>query len=96
MKNSQNILNPIPTLTLDANVDELEFKRLLGYPMDHSIDDPSVTLMKQTREWYNKHGNPFTHLKLVEMTPLDEGTVLLEGHVFHSKRLIHNQVCCSS
>jgi len=44
-------------------VQETEYKRLLGYPPDFSLEGRARELADRTREWYASHGHPWIYAR---------------------------------
>jgi len=70
-----------------VNVQESEYRRLLGYPPGHQMSGRPAELALQAREWYMHHGRPWTYARQSEPLDLDEGSVRMEGAVFSSPLL---------
>ncbi len=75
-------------LTPDINVKESEFKRLLGYPNDHIVNDRVKELMDSTRQWYSKNGAPWIYVRQMDSFQLlKNDRFLIDGMEFTSKRI---------
>ncbi len=74
--------------TPDSNVQESEFKRLLGYPPEFVLTDRVKELMTSTREWYRVHGKPWMYVRQMESFELSDTKFAINEHEFHSERII--------
>lgn len=45
----------------NLEIQENEFKRLLGYPENYELEGRSLELANWTRQWYNKNGKPWIY-----------------------------------
>lgn len=72
------------------NVQESEFRRLLGYPRNFDPDMRSRELAASTRAWYAEHGQPWFYLREVELG-LTEKCFSLDGAAFELSQL-HQQL----
>jgi hypothetical protein len=79
----------------DIDVQESEFKRLLGYPNDYQLTGRSRELADWARQWYVEHGKPWTYIRQADGLTTMEGHVQIDGVVFTSKRL-HGQFAHAS
>lgn len=70
----------------DANVQESEFRRLLGYPAHHSPGERARELAAWARHWYTLHGRPWVYLRESEVE-IDADSLRIQGTTFHSKAL---------
>jgi hypothetical protein len=75
----------------NIEVQESEFKRLLGYPSDHELTGRSRELADWARQWYNEHGRPWTYVRQADGLSTTDEHVHIDGVVFSSKRL-HSQM----
>jgi hypothetical protein len=75
----------------DIDVQESEFKRLLGYPNGYELDGRSRELADWARQWYGEHGRPWTYVREANGLSTNDGHVRIDGAVFSSKRL-HSQM----
>jgi len=73
--------------TPDINVLESEYKRLLGYPEDYSVNDRVREIMEKTRQWYSKHGKPWMYVRQVESFEIKKDHFLINGKEFISNRV---------
>lgn len=75
-------------LSPDVHVLETEYKRLLGYPPHHEVDDRVQELIAKTRQWYAEHGKPWVYARKAGKLELKEGRFLIDGIQFTSKRVL--------
>ena len=71
----------------DTNVQEAEYMRLLGYPIDHELEGRARELADWARHWYAENGNPWVYAGRVEALEISNGLLRMEGVEFSSKRL---------
>ncbi|AOS43584.1 Vitamin B12 dependent methionine synthase, activation domain [Lacunisphaera limnophila] len=71
----------------DYQVQDAEFRRLLGYPPSHEPDGRVRDLMAGARDWYARHGRPWTYHRRVELQSAG-ATLQLDGVEFPSARLL--------
>jgi hypothetical protein len=76
------------TLELPAGlqVDEAEYRRLLGYPPNHPPGARSLELGESTRQWYAGHGRPWYYLREAALA-LAGDSLALDGVAFESRQL---------
>lgn len=74
----------------DFGVQETEYKRLLGFPSQHSMEGRTSELADWTREWYAAHGRPWIYARPTDAFALADGRVSVNGADFSSKHL-HDQ-----
>lgn len=72
------------------DVQESEFRRLLGYPRNYEPDHRSRELSDATRVWYAEHGEPWFYLREVSLT-LTESRFALDGAEFELSKM-HEQL----
>jgi hypothetical protein len=70
-----------------VNVQEDEFRRLLGYPTAHVPGDRPNELAEGARRFFATHGKPWLYLREVELYATNEG-LRLDGVEFHSPHLL--------
>lgn len=68
------------------DVQDAEYRRLLGWPRDHVPAARALELMAWARTWYAEHGRPWVYWRRVEMQVAD-GALRLDGVQFRSDRL---------
>ena len=69
-------------------VQEVEYRRLLGYPKDHELTGRALELSDWARAWYAEHGRPWWYARQAARLELGEGArVTIEGETFVSPRL---------
>ena len=74
-----------------VDVQDSEYKRLLGYPPQHQVGRRVRDLMDSTRKWYAENGKPWVYARHAEMLELSDKGILIEGVEFISPRL-HSQL----
>jgi hypothetical protein len=74
----------------DSNVQESEYKRLLGFPGDHVLEGRSRELADKTRQWYAKNGRPWIYARQIEGLELAGERLHIDGAVFSSRQLHDN------
>jgi hypothetical protein len=74
----------------DSNVQESEYKRLLGYPGRHVLEGRSRELADWTRQWYAEHGQPWIYARQTDGLELTDERISFSGTEFSSKQL-HDQ-----
>ena len=70
-----------------VDVQDSEFKRLLGYPPDHEIGVRVRDLIESTRKWFAENGRPWVYARHAETVELSSWGVRIEGVDFFSHRL---------
>ncbi len=80
------LVNTFPAV----NVVQAEYKRLLGYPLDHEIEGRAAELAAWAREWYRINGRPWVYARQVENLEINEHALILEGHEFCCRELLRN------
>lgn len=68
-------------------VEESRYKRLLGLPRNHVLDDSLAELAQWAREWYDEHGRPWIHARQAERLELTEEGTRVESSDLSSPRL---------
>jgi hypothetical protein len=71
----------------DIDVDPAEYKRLLGYPREMVLKDRARELADWARNWYAKNGRPWIYARDAENLQIVNGSILIDGVSFTSKRL---------
>src|SRR5437764_2725206 len=71
----------------DTNVQPAEYKRLLGYPRDRVLDGRQRDLADASRAWYAQHGRPWVYAREAEKLEIVNGSVVIDGVPFVSRRL---------
>jgi len=69
-----------------VNVPWLEYRRLLGYPVEHKLTDRAAELARLTREWFTTHARPWVYLREASLD-LSNDQLLIDGVAFNSPRL---------
>jgi hypothetical protein len=70
-----------------VNVLETEYQRLLGYPVDHTLEGRARELADAARNWYAGNGRPWLYARELDTLELREGKLRLGGREFSSRRL---------
>jgi hypothetical protein len=70
-----------------VSVHPAEYTRLLGYPRGWTLDGRAQELGDEAREWYSRHGRPWTYARGVEGIRIHKGAVVVDGATFNSNRL---------
>ena len=68
-------------------VQPAEYIRLLGYPRGWTLEGRALELGEWAREWYARHGRPWTYARGVEGIRIDNGAIFVDGVRFSSSRL---------
>src|SRR5688572_20978366 len=69
-----------------VNVQESEYRRLLGYPMGHAPGERAVELSAWARRWFTENGHPWVYLREVDLE-VGKDVLRIDGTEFHSKQL---------
>jgi hypothetical protein len=72
---------------LEVAVQPAEYHRLLGYPRGWEVRDRAHELVEWARDWYAKHGQPWTYAREVDTLSTAESAVELNGVWFESSKL---------
>ncbi|MGA9408173.1 MAG: hypothetical protein WBW71_13650 [Bacteroidota bacterium] len=80
-------MNDLLDIAPRVDVQESEYKRLLGYPPGHEISGRVKELIDSTRSWYAANGKPWVYSRRAEMLELSAGKVRIEGIDFFSPKL---------
>jgi hypothetical protein len=70
----------------DVNVLETEYKRLLGFPADYTLEGRARELAVWARQWYAENGRPWIYARGVELK-LTASDARLDGTTFTADRL---------
>lgn len=73
-----------------VNVQESEYKRLLGYPKNHALDGRPRELANWARQWYAENGKPWFYARQMDKLEWANGKLRVGGTEFSSKQL-HDQ-----
>jgi hypothetical protein len=71
----------------DINVQESEYKRLLGFPRLHVLEGRSRELAEWTGQWYAEHGQPWIYARQTDGLELANERISFSGTKFSSKQL---------
>ena len=74
----------------EVNVQEPEYRRLLGFPKSYSIQGRVRELADAARQWYAENGRPWFYAWQINALELANGKLRIGGTEFSSRRL-HNQ-----
>jgi hypothetical protein len=69
-----------------VDVQEAEYRRLLGYPPHHSPGERADELAEWARRWFTEHGRPWVYLREVDLR-LTGNELWIDGQEFHSRQL---------
>lgn len=75
----------------DLNVQEAEYRRLLGYPAQHDLEGRSGELANWARQWYREYGRPWIYARQTGGLDLTAGTIRVQGAEFASRHF-HEQL----
>lgn len=70
----------------NLDVQEDEFKRLLGYPENHELKGRARELADWTRQWYNENGKPWIYASKVDDLDFAEGKLKIGGTELASRK----------
>lgn len=73
-----------------VNVQESEYKRLLGFPKRHTLEGRSRELADWARQWYSENGKPWFYARQLDALELANEKLRVAGTEFSSKQL-HDQ-----
>jgi hypothetical protein len=73
-----------------VNVQESEYKRLLGFPKRHELSGRSRELADCARDWFSKNGRPWFYARQIGELKLANEKLRVSGTEFASKQL-HDQ-----
>jgi hypothetical protein len=76
----------IVDLAPSVDVQESEYRRLLGYPADAVLSERAQELSAWARRWYADRGRPWLYVRAMEAA-VRPGEVTLDGVAFRSARL---------
>jgi hypothetical protein len=71
----------------ETNVQEAEYKRLLGYPRHYMFADRSRELADWARHWYAENGKPWIYARQTERLDISNGRLRIGCVDFSSRRL---------
>ena len=71
----------------EVAVQDVEYRRLLGYPKDHPLTDRARELSDWARAWYRNHGRPWLYARQASGLALADGRVTIAATTFVSPRL---------
>ncbi|HXY20172.1 MAG TPA: hypothetical protein VEH83_09280 [Gemmatimonadales bacterium] len=70
-----------------VEVQEAEYRRLLGWPAGHEVTGRSLELAAWARSWYAEHGRPWWYARQAASLALGPGRVEIEAAPFDALRL---------
>jgi hypothetical protein len=76
----------------DTNVQEAEYKRLLGYPPNHSLGDRARELADWARDWYAKNGRPWIYARQTGLIELRNENLIRIGDAEFTSTKFHDQL----
>ena len=71
----------------DCNVQEAQYKRLLGYPGRHVLEGRAREIADATRQWYAQHGRPWICAREAGALELAGGQIRINGAAFSAPPL---------
>lgn len=71
----------------ETNVQETEYKRLLGYPVEFDLTGRARELADWARKWYAENGKPWIYARQIDHLALLNGKLMIAGVEFSSKKL---------
>jgi len=74
----------------DGQVQESEYKRLLGFPADYALEGRTRELADEARRWFAANGHPWIYARRLEGIELAEERVRVNGTEFSSRQLHEN------
>jgi hypothetical protein len=74
----------------DCDVQETEYKRLLGYPGSHALEGRAREIADATRQWHAQHGRPWIYARQADASELAGGQIRI-GDAAISSPLLHQQ-----
>ncbi|HEX5241700.1 MAG TPA: hypothetical protein VFW23_00455 [Tepidisphaeraceae bacterium] len=77
------LLDSSPSL----DVQPAEYNRLLGFPRNHILEGRAKELADAARDWYVKHGKPWTYSRHVSEIQIASDLIRIEDEAFTSSRL---------
>ena len=69
------------------DVQEAEYRRLLGYPKKHALTERARELANAARIWFAENGRPWIYARETGTLELKDGKLRIGGHDFSSRRL---------
>ncbi len=59
---------PLPTSgPIDVEIPARELARLLRWPLDQPVTEPTAALIAEVRRWFAEHGQPWRHARLLDI-----------------------------
>lgn len=84
-------MNPLDSNPLDLRLTPLPpelYLRHLGLPVGSGLDDATESLAEQARDWYQRHGRPWTCSRLAPVQSIEADTVRLDDGTLLSSRVL--------
>ncbi len=69
------------------DVQETEYRRLLGYPKNRALEGRARELADLARQWYSENGRPWIYAREMGGLKLESGHVRLAGAAFSSRQM---------
>jgi hypothetical protein len=69
------------------DVQEAEYRRLLGYPKNHALEGRARELADAARTWFSTNGRPWIYARETAVSVLADKRLRIGGHEFSSRRL---------
>ena len=69
------------------DVQEAEYRRLLGYPKNHALTGRASELANAARTWFSTNGRPWIYARETAVSELADKKLRIGGHEFSSRRL---------
>lgn len=71
----------------DIDVQEGEYKRLLGLPADYELQGRTRELADWAREWYRENGRPWIYAREASLPAAADGSLVINGQKLTSRKL---------
>jgi hypothetical protein len=78
----------------EVRVQEVEYRRLLGYPAHYEPKGRARELAEWARQWYHENGRPWIYARQSDELDFMDGSVEINGTTLVSKRL-HDQLAAA-
>ncbi len=69
------------------DVQEAEYRRLLGYPKNHALEGRARELADAARTWFSANGRPWIYARETAVSESADNNLRIGGHDFFSRRL---------
>lgn len=77
------------------DIQESEYRRLLGYPKNHALDGRARELAGAARAWFSVNGRPWIHARETGALEFRNEKLRIDGREFSSRRL-HDSLASAS